>query len=144
MKDRRIDVKLKLENGEEVLIEDTPADPGFIVMRYNAFGKKVNKVEVEQKVPKIECGTVIDHIIAGYGDKVYQELKQKIPEETTLCLLENVPSKKIGTKDLIKLWNYELPKEAIERIYSLFENKPKPTINYIEDWIVKYKIRPID
>lgn len=55
-------------------------------------------------VNSINCGIVIDHITAGNGIKIFDKLKLdevKFP----VVLLINVPSRKLGKKDIIKIEN---------------------------------------
>ena len=54
------------------------------------------------KIDPIKNGIVIDHIEAGKGKKVYDflELEQL---DCTVALIKNVPSKKMGKKDIIKI-----------------------------------------
>ena len=55
-------------------------------------------------VSKLKKGIVIDHIKEGNGYKIFDQLgldKLKDP----VVLLNNIPSRKMGTKDLIKIEN---------------------------------------
>ncbi len=53
-------------------------------------------------VSKIKEGIVIDHIKAGQGYKIFQQLGlDKIND--VVVLMRNVPSEKMGVKDLIKI-----------------------------------------
>lgn len=56
------------------------------------------------KINGIKKGIVIDHIKAGLGYKIFRELKLDQADCTT-ALIRNVPSKKLGKKDLIKIDN---------------------------------------
>lgn len=56
------------------------------------------------KVESIKRGIVIDHITAGLGYMIYTELRLDKVDYTT-ALICNVPSKKLGKKDLIKIDN---------------------------------------
>jgi len=56
------------------------------------------------KVDSIKRGIVIDHITAGRGYDIFSELKLNEVEYTT-ALIRNVPSSKLGKKDLIKIDN---------------------------------------
>lgn len=56
------------------------------------------------KVDSIKKGIVIDHITAGLGYQIFTELKLYDVEYTT-ALIRNVPSRKLGKKDLIKIDN---------------------------------------
>ena len=52
------------------------------------------------KVDSIQHGFVIDHIPAGMGLRIYDLLSL---ENFTVALIKNVPSKKMGRKDIIKI-----------------------------------------
>ncbi len=54
------------------------------------------------KIDSIQNGIVIDHIPAGKAMQVYQYLKLD-EAEGSVALLQNVPSRKHGKKDIIKL-----------------------------------------
>ncbi|WZL81072.1 aspartate carbamoyltransferase regulatory subunit [Vallitaleaceae bacterium 9-2] len=56
------------------------------------------------KVESIKKGIVIDHIRAGLGYQIFTDLKLDQVDYTT-ALIRNVPSKKLGKKDLIKIDN---------------------------------------
>ncbi len=53
---------------------------------------------------KLKKGIVIDHIKAGNGYKIFRQLGlDKLAD--TIVLLKNIPSHKMGIKDLIKIEN---------------------------------------
>ena len=54
-------------------------------------------------VDKITRGYVIDHIKAGYGMRIYKQLKLDELSDCSIALIQNVKSKKFGKKDLIKI-----------------------------------------
>lgn len=55
-------------------------------------------------VSKLKKGIVIDHIKAGNGYKIFHQLGlDKLAD--TIVLLKNIPSHKMGNKDLIKIEN---------------------------------------
>ena len=87
----------------------------------------------ELKVKKIKDGTVIDHIKGGVGKKVIDILgiDGSLPETT--ALLMNVPSKRIGRKDIIKIENKALKKEEVDKIALV---APHATWNVIKDFKV--------
>ena len=87
-------------------------------------------------VRKIENGSVIDHIIAGKGMKVINLLKLN-PEESAILLL-NVPSKKLGRKDMVKIENRQLNPGEVNKISII---SPTATLNIIEDREVREKRR---
>ena len=78
-------------------------------------------------VSKIKEGIVIDHIKAGQGYKIFQQLGlDKIND--VVVLMRNVPSEKMGVKDLIKI---ETPLEINFDILGLID--PDVSVNYIKD-----------
>lgn len=87
----------------------------------------------ELKVKKIKNGTVIDHIKAGLGKKVLDILGIDGNFTQTAALLMNVPSKKIGRKDIVKIENKRLRKEEVDKIALI---APHATWNVIKDFKV--------
>lgn len=88
------------------------------------------------KITTIKNGIVIDHIKAGCGIKIFNELEL---EKTNLnvALIMNVESLRMGKKDIIKM---EL-KEGID--YDILAMiSPNITINEIENGKIKNKFRP--
>ncbi|MFX1510884.1 MAG: aspartate carbamoyltransferase regulatory subunit [Promethearchaeota archaeon] len=94
--------------------------------------KSPNKVN-ELRIQKIQAGTVIDHITAGYALAVLQILGITGQEGDVLSIAMNVHSKRMGKKDIIKVEGRELTADEINRIALV---APKATINIIR----KYKI----
>lgn len=92
----------------------------------------------ELKVRKIKDGTVIDHIKGGVGKKVIDILgiDGSLPETTVLLM--NVPSKRIGRKDMVKIENKALKKEEVDKIALV---APHATWNVIKDYKVVKKNR---
>jgi aspartate carbamoyltransferase regulatory subunit len=88
----------------------------------------------ELMVRKIENGSVIDHIIAGKGMKVINILRLK-PEESAVLLM-NVPSRKLGRKDIVKIENKKLTSSEVNKISII---SPTATLNIIENSNVKEK-----
>jgi aspartate carbamoyltransferase regulatory subunit len=88
----------------------------------------------ELMVRKIENGSVIDHIIAGKGMKVINILRLN-PEESAVLLM-NVPSRKLGRKDIVKIENRELTSSEVNKISII---SPTATLNIIENSKVKEK-----
>lgn len=85
-------------------------------------------------VTSIECGIVIDHISSGNGLKIFEKMnlgKVDFP----VVLLMNVPSKKLGKKDIIKI------QDKIDLDFTMLGLiDPNITINIIEnDKIVEKK-----
>jgi aspartate carbamoyltransferase regulatory subunit len=87
------------------------------------------------KVESIKRGIVIDHISAGLGYRIFTELKLDQVDYTT-ALIRNVPSKKLGKKDLIKIDNVvNLDLDMLGLL------DPNITIVIIEDELVHEKIK---
>ncbi|WP_456372882.1 aspartate carbamoyltransferase regulatory subunit [Methanocaldococcus sp.] len=91
----------------------------------------------ELKVKKIRNGTVIDHIDAGKALMVYKILN--IPNETSVMIAINVPSKKKGKKDILKIEGIELKKKDVDKISLI---SPDVTINIIREGNVVKKLKP--
>ena len=86
------------------------------------------------KVDSIKMGIVIDHITAGKGSVIFQALNLHEVDYTT-ALIQNVYSKKLGKKDLIKIDNeVDINLDVISLI------DPNVTIAIIKDEIVTEKI----
>jgi len=88
------------------------------------------------KVDPIDQGIVLDHIAAGRGLRIFAELglvERGIP----VALLMNVPSTKLGRKDMIKIFgvlDLDLTKLGLL--------DPGVTVNYIEGGAVARKVNP--
>lgn len=54
------------------------------------------------KVTSIDKGIVIDHITSGKGLRIFEKLNLQ-DSQFPVVLLMNVPSKRFGTKDMIKI-----------------------------------------
>ncbi len=86
------------------------------------------------RVRKISRGTVIDHISAGQALNVLKILGiTKEHPKTTLTVAINVPSKRIGVKDIVKVEGLELHGEDIDKISLI---APEATINIVRDYKV--------
>lgn len=79
------------------------------------------------KIDPIKNGIVLDHIEAGKGKEVYDFLN--LDElDCTVALIKNVPSKKTGKKDIIKIdADIALDLEVLGYI------APEVTVNKIKD-----------
>ncbi|MBR5740117.1 MAG: aspartate carbamoyltransferase regulatory subunit [Firmicutes bacterium] len=86
-------------------------------------------------VSKIKEGIVIDHIKAGQGYKIFQQLGlDKIDD--VVVLMRNVPSEKMGIKDLIKIeTNLEINFDVLGLI------DPDVSVNYIKDGKLFKKVK---
>jgi aspartate carbamoyltransferase regulatory subunit len=87
-------------------------------------------------VRKIEDGIVIDHIPAGKAFLVLRLLK--VDPQARALIAQNVDSKSLGTKDLIKIEGTYLTSKEIDLIALV---APDASLNVIEDWSVKEKRR---
>jgi len=134
---------LFLKDGRRLEIKNSSASLSYIVVRNEQlYSSKVEKVYVDQYIPYIREGTVIDHIPEGKGIEVYNYLSKVVPQDKVILLARSLPSNKLGKKDLIKVCEYRISKEEARNVFSMFEEaEQKPTINYIEDWTVYEKIR---
>ena len=94
-------------------------------------------MKMELKVKPIENGTVIDHISGSKALKVYKILN--IEEKLPITLALNVPSKKGGMKDILKIEGLELTRDDVNKIALI---SPDATINIIKEGIVikKFKV----
>ena len=90
------------------------------------------------KVAKIREGTVIDHITAGYALIVLKILGITGREGHIVSVAMNVPSEKLGKKDIVKIEGRELSREEVDRIALV---APRATINIIRNYQVVEKHR---
>ncbi len=86
-------------------------------------------------VSDIKKGIVLDHIRSGSGFRIYRELGL-MDIEQVVVLLQNVPSDKMGKKDLIKI---ETDLCIDLTVLGLLD--PNITVNYIEDGMRVKKIK---
>jgi aspartate carbamoyltransferase regulatory subunit len=92
--------------------------------------------EKKLHVRKIENGTVIDHISAGFALDVLRILNINGKEGYTVSVVMNVPSSKLLKKDIVKIENRELKEDEVNKIALI---APKATINIIRDYKVVAK-----
>jgi aspartate carbamoyltransferase regulatory subunit len=92
----------------------------------------------ELRVSKIRDGTVIDHVTAGHALNVLAILGIDGSGGETVSLGMNVPSDRLGTKDVVKVEGRELSQGEVD-VLSLFA--PDATINIIRDYDVAEKLR---
>ncbi len=92
----------------------------------------------ELYVKKIQNGTVIDHISAGYALDVLKILGIDGREGHTVSVAMNVNSKAQGKKDIVKVENRELKPQEVDRIALV---APGATINIIRHYEVAEKAR---
>lgn len=86
-------------------------------------------------VSELKKGIVIDHIEAGHGFRIYRELHLDEIKDPVV-LLTNIPSKKMGKKDMLKI---ETDIEINMNVLGLID--PNVTVNYIRDGEVRSKLR---
>jgi len=91
------------------------------------------------RVTKIREGTVIDHIARGHALDVLKILGiTGRREKGIITVAINVPSKKYGVKDIVKIEGKELMEDEVDKIALL---APHATINIIRDYEVVKKQR---
>lgn len=94
--------------------------------------------ERELRVSKIRNGTVIDHVSGGQSLNVLAILGIDGREGSVLSIAMNVPSGRLGRKDILKIEGRELNQEEVD-VLSLIA--PEATINIIRDYEVVEKSR---
>lgn len=92
----------------------------------------------ELRIKKIEEGTVIDHIPAGYAFSVLKILNISGREGFIVSIAMNVPSRKLKKKDIVKIEKRELKEEEVNKIALI---APTATINIIKNYKVVRKRR---
>jgi len=80
------------------------------------------------KIDSIKDGIVLDHITAGRGMRIYQLLHLEALD-CPVAILKNVPSKKMGKKDIIKISDADLHLDFAVIGYV----DPEITVNVIRD-----------
>jgi len=97
----------------------------------------------ELRVRPIKDGTVIDHVKAGQALNVLKILGITPGSKEIVSMVMNVPSKKMGSKDIVKVENRELRENEVAQISLI---SPEATINIIRNYEVveKYKVTPPD
>jgi aspartate carbamoyltransferase regulatory subunit len=91
----------------------------------------------ELRVSKIRYGTVIDHISGGYALDVVKILGITGREGRVMTIAVNVPSKRFGVKDIVKVEGRALNAQEVHRIALV---APHATINIIRDYRVVEKL----
>jgi aspartate carbamoyltransferase regulatory subunit len=92
--------------------------------------------ETELRVSKIKDGTVIDHITGGHALDVVKILGISGRDRGPITIAINVPSKRLKTKDIIKIEGRELNPQEVHKIALL---APHATINIIRSYKVVKK-----
>jgi aspartate carbamoyltransferase regulatory subunit len=93
----------------------------------------------ELRVSKIKNGTVIDHVPGGQALQVLAILAIDAGGET-ISVGMNVPSEKLGRKDIVKVEGHELSQNEVD-VISLIA--PEASINIIRDFDVVEKSRVV-
>lgn len=93
--------------------------------------------ERELRVSKIKDGTVIDHIRGGYALDVVKILGITGKERRVMTIAINVPSKRFGVKDIIKIEGKALNAQEVNRIALV---APHASINIIHHYTVEKKL----
>ena len=91
----------------------------------------------ELRVSKIKDGTVIDHIRGGYALDVVKILGITGKEKRVMTIAINVPSKRFGVKDIVKIEGKALSPQEVNRIALV---APHASINIIHDYAVVEKL----
>jgi aspartate carbamoyltransferase regulatory subunit len=91
----------------------------------------------ELRVSKIKNGTVIDHIRGGFALDVVKILGVTGQEKKVMTIAINVPSKRFGVKDIIKIEGKALNSQEVNRIALV---APHASINIIHDYAVVEKL----
>lgn len=94
--------------------------------------------ERELRVSKIRNGTVIDHVAGGQALNVLSVLGIDGSEGAVLSIAMNVPSDRLGKKDILKIEGRELNQDEVD-VLSLIA--PEATINIVRDFDVVEKNR---
>ena len=92
----------------------------------------------ELRVSKIRDGTVLDHIAGGQALNVLAILGIDGDEGVGVSIGMNVPSDKLGTKDVVKVEDRELSQGEVD-VLSLLA--PEATVNIVREFEVVEKKR---
>jgi aspartate carbamoyltransferase regulatory subunit len=97
--------------------------------------------ERELVISKIREGTVIDHINAGKALLVLKILGIDEKTRETVSLAMNVPSRKMGKKDIVKVEGLFISEEKLNKIALI---APNATINLVREYRIekKFKVKP--
>ncbi len=89
------------------------------------------------RVSKIKDGTVIDHIRGGHALDVVKILGITGKEKRVMTIAINVPSKRFGVKDIVKIEGKALNSQEVNRIALV---APHASINIIHNYAVVEKL----
>jgi aspartate carbamoyltransferase regulatory subunit len=91
----------------------------------------------ELRVSKIKDGTVIDHISGGYALEVIKILGITGREKTIMTIAINVSSKRLKTKDIVKIEGRALDSREVNKIALV---APHATINIVRNYVIVEKL----
>lgn len=94
---------------------------------------------MKERLIDIENGTVIDHVPAGKTLEVLEALKITGEDGAVISLVMNVPSEKMGKKDIIRIEDKQLNPDDVKR--KIAKLAPKATVNWVKDSEVVKKVR---
>ena len=89
-------------------------------------------------ITKIKEGTVIDHIDSGKAVLVLRIIGINHQSKEQVSMAMNVPSKKMGKKDIVKVEGKFISAEELNKISLI---APNATINLIKDFEIQKKFR---
>ena len=98
----------------------------------------MSESEETLKVSKIKDGTVIDHITGGHALDVAKILGLAERRSSVITIAMNVPSKRLGHKDMVKIEGRFLAGSEVDKIALL---APNATINIVKGYKVVEKQR---
>ena len=91
-----------------------------------------------RRVTAICNGTVVDLIPAGRAIQVLRMLRLDIGRSNPISLVMNVPSAKLGRKDVLKIEDRELSQEELDRLALI---APAASISIIRNYSVAEKMQ---
>lgn len=102
-----------------------------------------NNTDHELRVSKIRDGTVIDHVTGGQALNVLAILEIDGDGGETVSVAMNVPSDRLGRKDIVKVEGRELTPAEVD-VLSLIA--PDASINIVRDYevIEKHRVERTD
>ena len=92
----------------------------------------------ELRVSKIRNGTVIDHVSGGHALNVLSILGIDGSEGLGVSVVMNVPSDRLGRKDVVKVEDRELSQSEVDVLAVI---APEATINIVREYDVVEKKR---
>jgi|Deesub1362A_J573_1020465.scaffolds.fasta_scaffold00278_45 aspartate carbamoyltransferase regulatory subunit len=92
-------------------------------------------------ISKIKDGTVIDHITSGMAILVLKILGIGVNTREAVSMAMNVPSSKMGKKDIVKVEGKFISEDELNKIALI---APQATINLIENFKItkKFEVSP--